>query len=491
MTLTQRIQNLMTTLCDDFPERESCLQLGFLATLNNEPFYLYGRSGSGKSLLISRLSAAFKDAKILSMGCRRQEVPDNLESLDLIIFNNFDPEDTSKESLRTAIQYRQNATIVLSSDIRPENAMGRAEIADYITLTIFLPENLSSGALCSLLQNQGKQNSFHVPSDLSISSEEKRTWQEEIKKVELSPKTLAIFGKLADLCMQNNIYVPISKWISFANITKSIAFFNGRTKTTFTDALFLGTPIWGRSTSNNIITENFINILKPILLKELSGIIEKTYDAQNLYSRVKGLLHSSNNLYETKDFKGEPCICYRITLAGESTPLYVPLHYVETDEDFNPYNELHKVEKHVLCNFHGTSSCTISIDTTAKSSGLRSASSRNADVTKFETFATLPTYILRENDPDVALQKKAKLEEYKKEAQKQMEIQARILRILRDLYQSNKAYRSNLFCDTALFDKIQDELRQMFDNINGVASKLKETLDLLDAKKEPPKAEKA
>ena len=45
MTLTQRIQELLQNLCVDFPERESCLRLGFLAAVNNEPFYLYGRTG--------------------------------------------------------------------------------------------------------------------------------------------------------------------------------------------------------------------------------------------------------------------------------------------------------------------------------------------------------------------------------------------------------------------------------------------------------------
>ena len=481
MTLTQRIQELLQALCADFPERESCLKLGFLAAVNGEPFYLYGRTGSGKNLLANRLTAAFKNANILQVGTRQYDFPSKLSDFDLIIFQNFNPiDDSTKENVRNSLQYRDNASVILSSDIRPENAMGRAEIADEITLTISMPDSLSPDALCSLLKNQGKVKSFSVPDELAISTEEKITWKEEIKKVELSDDTLTVVGKLAELCTQNGIYVPISKWLALTNMAKAIAFFNGRNQTTLTDVLFLGSPIWGRSTSNAAIMDSFNNIVKSVMLKDLAKDLQNAYDANSLYRRVKTLLHSSNNLYETKEFNGEPCICYRVTVAGEPAPLYVPLQYVETDEDFNPYNELRQVEKHVRCNYHGTSSCTISIDAAVKGVGLRNNMSRNSNTvpTKFEDFATLPTYILRENDPEVAKQKKIHLEECRKEAQLQMEQQAKMLRSLRDLYQSNKTFRGDLFCDILLFDRIQADLREMFDSVNSIANKLKETLDL-------------
>ena len=481
MSLTQRIQELLKVLCADFPERESCVKLGFLAAVNSEPFYLYGRTGSGKTLLVSRLMAAFKDAKILQVGTRQRDFPSRVEPFDLIVFKNFNPiDDATKDNARNSLQYRENASVIFISDIRPENAMGRAEIADEITLTISMPDTLSPDALCSLLKNQGKVDDVKVPDELGITTKEKVAWKEEIKKVELSDDTLTIIGKLAELCAQNGIYVPISKWLSLTNMAKAIAFFNGRTQTTFSDALFLGSPIWGRSTSNSAVTDNFKDIVKSVLLKNLSKELEGTYDGKSLYRRVKTLMHSSNNLYETKEFNGESCICYRVTVAGEPTPLYVPLQYVETDEDFFPYNELRQVEKHVRCNFHGTSSCTISIDAAIKGVGLRSNLSRNGNATpvKFEDFATLPTYILRENDPEVAKQKKVQLEECRKEAQQQMEIQAKILRNLRDLYQSNRTCRNDLFCNNQLFDKIQQEIREMFDSVNATANKLKETLEL-------------
>ena len=180
MTLTQRIQELLQNLCVDFPERESCLRLGFLAAVNNEPFYLYGRTGSGKNLLTSRLISAFKDARVLQVGSRQHDFPAKVNTFDLIIFQNFNPiDDSTKENVRNALRYSNNATVILSSDIRPENAMGRAEIADEITLTISMPDSLSPEALCSLLQNQGKLQNFHIPEELAISNEEKLSWKED------------------------------------------------------------------------------------------------------------------------------------------------------------------------------------------------------------------------------------------------------------------------------------------------------------------------
>jgi MoxR-like ATPase len=274
--------------------------LAFLAAINDEPFYLYGRTGSGKNFMINRLLAAFKKPRFIEMGSRPQEIPGSIDDYDVILFKGFNPiDDATKECVRNALQKRKHTTLILSSDVRPENAMGRADIVDEITLTICMPDNLSSESLCMLLQNYSLSEDFKAPEEYTISEEEKTTWADEIQKVALSTETMAIIGKLSDLCIQNAIYVPISKWLSLANIARTIAFFNGRNQTTFSDTLFLGTPIWGRSTSNNSIMESFIDIVKSVILKDLANVIATTYDADTLYRKVKGMLNSSNNLYET------------------------------------------------------------------------------------------------------------------------------------------------------------------------------------------------
>ncbi len=482
MTLTKRISELVAALCTGVPERESCIQLGFLATVTGAPIYLYGRSGSGKSLIADRLAASYKNARVLKIGRRQEDFPTKLNGFDVIVFKNINIQDDElKENVHSAIHGRENASMILIGDQRPESTLSRLEITDHIVLTISLPERLSSKALCAILQDQTKNKEIHVPMGLALSQEELKQWNSEIQNITLSSDTLEIIGKLAELCDQNDVYVPIRKWIAFTNIIKAIAFFNGRTETRFTDAFFLGAPIWGKNSANTAIAENFCSMVESVLLKDLPEVLKQPYNAAATYSKVKTLLHSSNNLYETKMFNNEPCLSYRITIAGEPAPLYVPLRYMETDEDFNPFNELKQVETRVRCNYHGTSSCTISIDSSVKGVGLRSSMQRNsANPGKFEDFATLPSYILRENDPEVAAQKKARLDELKKEIAEQMDHQTKLLIALRDLYRNNKAYRDDLFCNTEIFDKLQTNLRNIFDSITAVATKIKETHELFN-----------
>lgn len=479
MTLTKRISELLLALSNGIPEREVCFQLGFLAAINGEPFYLFGRSGSGKNLLADRLVSAFKNAKILRMGRRQQVFPNNLASFDAIIFQNFNPlDEETKENVKSALTDRENAPLIITSDQRPEVTLSRADITDRITLSIALPESLSPAALCSLLQDQGKMEDFHVPMGLAIAPDEAKSWNAEIKKVSLSSDTLGIISKLAELCDKEDIYVSIRKWIALTNMVKAIAFFNGRTETRFTDALFLGSAIWGKASANNTIAANFNDIVKAQIMKDLPDLHNNPFDATALYKKVHRLFHSSCNLYETKTFNNEPCLSYRVTIAGEPTPLYVPLRYMETDEDFNPFNEFRKVETRVRCNYHGTSSCTISIDASVKGIGLRSSISSNNVGTKFEDFATLPSYILRENDPEIQAQKKVQLEESKVEAQAQLDQQTKNLLALRELFMANKQARDDLFCNRELFDKIQGDIRSFFEGTTAIANKLKETLEL-------------
>ncbi|MCF0223618.1 MAG: hypothetical protein HUK20_05055 [Fibrobacter sp.] len=479
MTLTKRISELLLALNHGIPEREFIIQLGFLAAVTGEPFYIYGRSGSGKNLLADRLSAIFKNGKILKMNRHQQNFPSALAPFDAIIFQNFNPlNESSKEYIQTALTDRENAPLIITGDQRPEVILNRADIIDRITISLALPESLSANALCELLQNQSKLDEARVSVGLAITPDEVKAWNTEFKKITLSADTLGIIGKVAEHCDKNGIYVSIRKWMALTNMVKAIAFFNGRTETKFTDVLFLGTPIWCKANSNTIITEHFPEIVKAQILKDFIGVAEKPFDAVALYKRVNALLHSSCNLYETKMFNNEPCLSYRITIAGESNPLYVPLRYIETDEDFNPFNESKKVETRVRCNFRGTSNCSIAIDSSVKSTGLR-GSYNTANPGKFEDYANLPSYILKENDPEIAAQKKVKLEECKKQALTQLELETKYLVALKNLFLSNKPSREDLFCSVELFDAIQNEIRKIFENSTTIANKLKETLELL------------
>jgi len=467
MDLRKRFSELLQIITKNIPEREYYVQLGFLAALTQEPFYLYGRPGCGSSLFIRRITGAFKNAKILKLGKKQKQLPDNFNDYNLIVFENFSPSDElSKSNLQIVVHDHEKNSVIISGDQKPEAALSRSEVSDQVSLTIMLPDNISSDALCKLLQIQGDETYVTVPPEIAISAEEQNQWLKDIQKVSLSPNTLAVIGKIAETCASNGVYVPIRRWISLSNMVKAIAFLNGRNETKLIDTFFLGTSIWGRSASNAAISESYREILRRQLFKNTPSLLEKPYDANDLLTRVNHLVHSSNNLYETKPFNGEKCLSYRITIAGESVPLYAPLKYIETDIDFNPYNELRQIEKRVICNYHGTSNCTITIDPQVRTSGLRSSVNQGSKTvqTKFEDYATLPTYILRENAPEIIDQKKALRDELTEEIKKSMERETANLVALRNTYKFFNDSKNDLFCFTQMFNSVLDSIKTQFDN---------------------------
>jgi MoxR-like ATPase len=457
------------------------VQLGFLTALIQEPFYLYGRPGCGSSLFIRRISSAFKDAKILKLGKKQKQLPDNINDFNLIIFDNFTPnEEVSKNNLQIVIHDHEKNSIIISGNQKPESALSRSEVSDQVTLTIMLPDNISSDALCQLLQIHGTDSNVTVPPSLAISAEEQAQWIQAISKVTLSPNTLAVIGKVAETCEKNCVYVPIRRWLALSNMIKAIAFLNGRTETKLIDTFFLGTSIWGRSASNTAISESYREILKTQLYKNTPSLLEKPYNANDLFMRVNHLVHSSNNLYETKPFNGEKCLAYRITIAGESVPLYAPLKYIETDIDFNPYNELRQIEKRVVCNYHGTSNCTISIDPQVRTSGLRSSVNQaNSTSPKFEEFGTLPTYILRENAQEIIDEKKRLRDSLNTEIKESMDRETANLVALRNTYKLFNESKNDLFCFTQMFNAVQDDIKKQFDNTANIIKTIKKARETI------------
>ena len=489
MTLKQRISALMDSLAKGIPEREYCVQLAFLTMIINEPFYIYGRSGSGKGIVLDRLIAAFRNAKALKIGRRQQEVPSRFNAYDIIIFQSYDPNNQNlKNWVQIALQDRDHIPLIISGDIRPEVALTRGDIIDKLALTVSLPDSISPESLCRLLTAQDDVTVTNINTELAISKEEFVLWGQEIQKVLFSQDSLSIIGQLAELCDKNNIYVSVKKWLVLSKIAKASAFFNERTETNLMDTFFLGTNIWGRNITNSIITEGFKKIAVETLLKDIPEVLGERYNTQDLQSRINRNLFTSNNTYDTREFAGETCVSYKVTIAGESTPLYVPLRYIETEEDFSPYNELRKIEPRVRCNFHGTTNCSIAIDSSVKGVGLRTTAMRpnNNNVTfkagKFEDYATLPTYILKENDPDIIAQKKVEIEEIRKEINEAMQRESKTLLRLRDIYRDLKKHRNELFCNQRLFDDILNQIKNIFDQTSGIIEKIKEAHATLASK---------
>lgn len=470
MTLTERISKLLSTLSVGIPEREFCFQLAFLSIIISEPFYVYGRCGSGKSLLTKRLIATFTDPKVLKFGKRHKEFPEKLSGYDLIIFNGFNPEDAeTKRKLQIAAQDREDIPLFILGDIRPETALRQAGLADRIPLTISLPESLSAAALCHLLQNQYEIENFTADKELTITTDERRQWLSDIKKVTLSEKTLDIIGKLAEAANKNNLYVSIRQWMSLTDLIKAAAYFNGRTETKITDTFFLGTAVWGKTSSSKIMDECYSEILKGMLLEGIDETFESEYKPDAIAKRIEAISRTSNNLYDTHTLNGQSCLYYRITINGDPVHLYVPLYRIETEEDFHPFNERNILETRVLCNYHGTSTCSISIDSAVKGY----SSHRGGSTLRFEDFAKLPTFIIKENDPEIINKKKEQLTQIAQEIKVATENGNKKLMSCKKIYQELKASKNDIFCNPKMMDEALKTIKDLFDNTANLLRSIK------------------
>lgn len=474
MNIKERISTLLNSLSVGIPEREFCFQLAFLIIVIGEPFYIYGRCGSGKSLLTKRLIATFSNPKVLKFGKHFKEFPEKLTGYDLIIFNNFNPEDAdSKKKLQIAAHEREGIPLIILGDIRPESALRQAGLADRIPITISLPENLSAPALRHLLQNQKDIEHFNVNENLTITTDERNQWIADIKKVTLSDETLDIIGQLSEIATKNNLYVSIRQWMSLTDLAKAAAFFNGRTETRITDTFFLSTPVWGKSSASTIMCENYSAILKKKLLEQTEDSFESTFNPDEIAKKIEAIAKSSNNRYDTHTLNGQSCLYYRITINGEPVHLYAPLYRIESEADFHPFNERNLLETRVLCNYHGTSICSISIDSAVKGYGRRSTS-LSESAARFEDFAKIPTFIITENDPEIISSKREKLVEIAQEIKKATEIGNQKIMAYKKSYQDFKTAKDDIFCNQKTLDDSLQIIKSRFDSTAEFLKKTKE-----------------
>ena len=474
MALKGRISDLMKALCNDIVERDVFLQIIFLCLFTNQPINICGRSGSGKSLLVRRAKHAFHNNKALLFGRRFLSLPEKLDDFDMVLFQDFDGDNIeTKKTLQIIFQEFENKPILITGTRRPESTLSDAGIIDSITVSLSLPEHISSDSLKLLLSTTHDENAFSIPEELQISTEEKKQWLSEIRDISISEDVLNLIGKMSETCIDHKIYISISKWKGLLNLLKALAFFNDRKEVILTDAFLLGMPIWTRNRNKEILVPEFFNHFESILLKDIPLIGEIETESLNMRLTAERFLNASADLYDTIQFAGESCIKYSITIAGETVPLYVPETYISTNESFHPFNELRQKEKRALCNFNGTAICSISIDSSVKGIGLRSMATSTI-AKSFEHFARLPAKVLEVNNPEKKAQNQKAFDEFKQSLDSSAEAYAHAMIQLKSIYKSMQSYPEDPFFNSEYYNKIQEMIKHKFEQANKMIQLLKE-----------------
>ncbi|NLO22914.1 MAG: hypothetical protein GX116_01060, partial [Fibrobacter sp.] len=462
MSINTKVLNLLNLLSNDLFEREYLLHLTFLALFIKQPVFLFGLSGSGKNFIARRAIQMFQNPKVLSFIKRYKQIPDNLNEYHFAFFQGFDSKNPlSHNFVNIILQEKESRSILITSKERPESALNRAGIADQIFLSLSLPEVYSPQTIEKLLTSTLSVHDIQIPEEIQISFEEQEKWLIEIKKVKLSTETLHVISQVVSVCNKNHVYVSIQKWMSFALMVKSIAFFNQRSETTLTDTFFLGTSIWNRRIQSDILTEAYQNILSMWLKEKIPFLMSFEKQLENLKIEVEKAVNASNDVYETTLINGVECVAYSITIAGEHIPLYAPVSYIGTHQKFNPFNELRKKETRVLCNFMGSSTCEVSVDSTARKTGLRATTNTIAGKS-FEAYAKLPARVLSLNDETKAQENKNNLQSLALELDSMAKDCVSAMALLKQEFQGIKKHEDDLFLNKEVFNSLIQEINSYY-----------------------------
>ncbi len=481
MAVKERIKSLMKALQQGIVERDVFLQIIFLSILTNQPIYIFGRPGSGKSLLVKRAKQAFAAKRTLRFGKRFRTLPDKLEAFDLVYFMSFDGSDEeTRNAANIVFQEFEDRPIILSGSRRPESNLSEAGVIDSINISLSLPETLKPESLKQLLSASFDEEGYDIPEELKVTPEEKKLWLSEINKVTISSTVLDLIGRFSAACDDARIYVSVRRWKKFLRMLKMIAFCNDRSQVELTDTFLLGMPIWSRARNNAELNARFLTVVEEIMLQGIPDVGNIEESSVQLRQTAEHLMNASDDVFDTVEYAGELCLKHTIKISGESFPLYVPERYIGTHESFNPYNELRQKEKHVLCNFEGSTECTVSIDTVVKGVGLRS--SANAPVGKtFEKFAKLPSRVLELNNPQKQQENREAFENFRKSIDGSMENFANAMIRLKTIYKDLKSYPDDPFFNAEYYARIQALIKNKFEQASAMIQLLKDVRSFMDA----------
>lgn len=481
MALKERIKNLLDVLKQGVVERDSFLQLIFLSILTNQSIYVFGRSGAGKGLLVGRATRAFKNNNVLVFGKRTRMLPEDFNEFDMVHFKSFDGSEVlTQKAINVIVQEFKGKPIVISGERRAESSLCEAGVIDHIYLVLSLPETLKPESLQKLLAMPDDVDLSQIPEELLISQEEKTKWLSEISKVSLSPEVLELIGKFSADCDAHKAYVSVRRWKHLTKMMKAIAYFNDRKEVILTDTFFLGMPIWNRTRNNEVLCGKFFVDVEEILLKGLPVVGDMDEAASTLRHTAEHLLNVSDDLYDTVDFAGEKCLKYNVKISGENVPLYVPEKYIGTHEQFNPFNELRQKESHVLCNFDGSTECTIYIDSSVKGDGIRSSMGSNVGKS-FERFAKLPARVLEINNAEKQKHNREAFEKFRKSLDDSMESYATAMIKLKATYKDLKSYTDDPFFNAEFYGRIQSLIKNKFEQSNKMINLLRDVRIMMDA----------
>lgn len=326
MTPNVQIKSLLKLLSEGVYEKEHIIAMALLSAIGSESIFLLGPPGTAKSLVARRLKLAFKDGKAFEYLMSRFSTPDEIfgpVSISMLknedkyerVVDGFLPTATIvfldeiwkaspsiQNALLTAINERifQNGrnilllpmkALIAASNELPAEDEGLEALWDRF-LVRMVSNCIQSETSFYKMIRQKPVREIIVPSDLQITDELYKTWQNEIYTIAIPDNVCSAVSFIRKRLKEEStkegnkemdFYVSDRRWKKCFHIMQTAAFLNGRHAIDLTDIPILFHCLW-----NTVdVIPSIIDIVASSLTADIDKQMEKSHKEIDLAIKNK------------------------------------------------------------------------------------------------------------------------------------------------------------------------------------------------------------
>ena len=442
---------------------DSQVSVALLCVLSGVPVYLYGRPGTGKTLLGRRLLGLIQET--LSDSC--------VSFLDNLVWK----QGLELEEIKACME-KEGTKILIGAGLPMQEGFPDFGLQDLLAVRLEMP---------GLHKNFQLHTLFACPKDSSSSSITQETlteaeWvelQNAAQKVSLSGGVLAGFRALSDAFMAHNdsitdehmgwpIFVSPRRWLALARLVRTHAAIEGRAQAEFMDFLVLGAEIWGTRAESQVARVGFEAAIHAFVNERAKGLATWGVRVPLLAVETRRALSASDDLYKTVALNGTDCIEFRVVLGYDHLTLYAPAHYIGTQELFSPWKENGKEEGRLRCNFQGGVTCRILVDSSARQKSYRPST----QTATFEEYGSFTAEVMMKNHGETKVRNVARIEALRKEVKAGLELYAVGLAELKNAVQDKSLIPEGGLVPQEILNQLKDILTARFEQYRSEAQEL-------------------